>query len=58
MTAATTMPGLAEIRKRAAELFEARGFPTTREEEWRFTNVSPIAKSRISPTRPRSAERI
>src|SRR5690242_1111581 len=36
---------LAEIRKRAAELFEARGYPTTRDEEWRFTNVAPIAKA-------------
>jgi Fe-S cluster assembly protein SufD len=36
---------LAEIRKRAAELFETRGYPTTRDEEWRFTNVAPIAKA-------------
>jgi Fe-S cluster assembly protein SufD len=36
---------LAEIRKRAAELFETSGYPTTRDEEWRFTNVAPIAKA-------------
>jgi Fe-S cluster assembly protein SufD len=36
---------LAEIRKRAAELYETRGYPTTRNEEWRFTNVAPIAKA-------------
>lgn len=46
MTVAT-ISGLGEIRKRAAEFFEARGFPTTREEEWRFTNVAPIAKTRF-----------
>jgi Fe-S cluster assembly protein SufD len=36
---------LAETRKRATELFETRGYPTTRDEEWRFTNVAPIAKA-------------
>jgi Fe-S cluster assembly protein SufD len=36
---------LAETRKRATELFETRGYPITRDEEWRFTNVAPIAKA-------------
>jgi Fe-S cluster assembly protein SufD len=49
---ATITPGLAELRKRAAELFEARGFPTTREEEWRFTNVAPIAKGHFPTVVP------
>ncbi|HEY7212464.1 MAG TPA: Fe-S cluster assembly protein SufD, partial [Bryobacteraceae bacterium] len=40
-----TVSGLAELRKRAAEQFEERGFPTTHDEEWRFTNVAPIAKT-------------
>jgi Fe-S cluster assembly protein SufD len=44
MMAASTSE-LAEIRKRAAEQFEARGYPTTRDEEWRFTSVAPIAKA-------------
>jgi Fe-S cluster assembly protein SufD len=35
----------AEIRKRGAEHFRTRGYPTTRDEEWRFTNVAPIAKA-------------
>jgi len=30
-------------RQRAFDRFVDRGFPTTRDEEWRFTNVSPIA---------------
>ncbi len=30
-------------RRDAIAWFEERGFPTIREEEWRFTNVSPIA---------------
>ena len=53
MTAVATIPALAEVRKRAAELFEARGFPTSREEEWRFTNVSPIARAHFAITPPR-----
>jgi Fe-S cluster assembly protein SufD len=43
---------LADLRKRSAERFEARGFPTTREEEWRFTNVAPIAKAQFPTTPP------
>jgi Fe-S cluster assembly protein SufD len=32
-----------ELRERAAARFAALGFPTVRDEEWRFTNVAPIA---------------
>jgi Fe-S cluster assembly protein SufD len=49
---ATTDSELAEIRKRAAERFQAHGFPTTKEEEWRFTNVSPIAKAQFPTIAP------
>jgi Fe-S cluster assembly protein SufD len=34
---------LAGHRRAALEAFEDHGFPTTREEAWRFTNVAPIA---------------
>jgi Fe-S cluster assembly protein SufD len=34
---------LAEARTSAFDRFIVRGFPTTRDEEWRFTNVAPIA---------------
>jgi Fe-S cluster assembly protein SufD len=34
---------LAEARRAAFDRFRAAGFPTTREEEWKFTNVAPIA---------------
>ena len=34
---------LKELRARARASFESTGFPTVRQEEWRFTNVSPIA---------------
>ena len=52
MTAAATIASFAETRKRAADLFETSGFPTTREEEWRFTNVSPIARARFANAPP------
>jgi Fe-S cluster assembly protein SufD len=34
---------LQDLRERAAASFTALGFPTVRDEEWRFTNVAPIA---------------
>ncbi len=40
---------VAEMRRRAIERFAAVGFPSTREEEWRFTNVAPIAKASFGP---------
>jgi len=43
--AAEPRPALAELRRRGAERFAELGFPTTREEEWRFTNVAPVART-------------
>ena len=34
---------LAEHRRDALAAFEAEGFPTTRQEAWRFTNMNPVA---------------
>jgi Fe-S cluster assembly protein SufD len=34
---------LRDVRESAFRRFLDRGFPTTREEDWRFTNVAPIA---------------
>jgi len=34
---------LAESRQAALDRFLSRGWPTTRDEEWRFTNIAPIA---------------
>ena len=43
-----TDPGwLARARREAAARFETLGFPTTRDEEWRFTSVAPIAEGRF-----------
>jgi Fe-S cluster assembly protein SufD len=38
-------PWLQELRERAFARFSELGFPTTRDEEWRFTNVAPIARA-------------
>ena len=35
---------LRDMRARAAERFEALGFPSTRSEDWRYTSTSPIAE--------------
>ena len=40
---------LQDLRDRAAARFSALGFPSVREEEWRFTNVSPIANGEFAP---------
>jgi Fe-S cluster assembly protein SufD len=40
---------LGEARARAFERFSERGFPTIRNEEWRFTNVAPLAKTAFVP---------
>jgi Fe-S cluster assembly protein SufD len=34
---------LRQLRRGAMDQFAASGFPTTRQEDWRFTNVTPIA---------------
>ncbi len=37
------------LRKDAIAAFALRGFPTKREEEWRFTDVSPVARTLFVP---------
>ena len=39
----------ADGRAAALDRFLTSGFPTTREEEWRYTNVNPIAELRLTP---------
>jgi Fe-S cluster assembly protein SufD len=38
-------PWARELRETAFQRFATLGFPTTHDEEWRFTNVAPIARS-------------
>ncbi|OFW02586.1 MAG: Fe-S cluster assembly protein SufD [Acidobacteria bacterium RIFCSPLOWO2_02_FULL_68_18] len=43
---------LARTRDEALGRFLDRGFPTTRQEEWRFTSVAPIAEQAFALARP------
>ena len=43
---------LQDVRDKAAARFAALGFPTVRDEEWRFTNVAPIAAIDFRPAGP------
>ena len=47
---------LREIRRAAIDRFGDLGFPTTRHEEWRFTNVAPIARTLFVPANALSPE--
>jgi len=38
---------LRETRERAMGAFERLGFPTTRDEDWRFTNIQPVVDARF-----------
>src|SRR3954464_5927913 len=40
---------LQDLRDRGAARFAALGFPTVRDEEWRVTNMSPIANAEFVP---------
>ncbi|TAN68035.1 MAG: Fe-S cluster assembly protein SufD [Methylobacter sp.] len=44
------LPWLQTLRAKALEQFSALGFPSPREEEWRYTNVSGIEKKLFSPS--------
>ncbi len=38
------------LRESAMDRFEQLGFPTTRDEEWKYTNVAPLAKTIFEPS--------
>jgi len=50
--AASAPAWLHEIRRTAAESFAEKGFPTTRQEEWRNTNLAPLAEVPFRPAAP------
>ena len=43
---------LPELRRAAMDRFVEAGFPTSRDEEWRFTPVAPIAQTDFPPAPP------
>src|SRR3989441_5200556 len=53
--AAGAPPWLKEMREAAIARFAELGFPTTRQEEWRFTSVAPIAETTFTLSHGREA---
>ena len=43
---------LAALRESALDRFESLGFPTTRNEAWKYTSVAPIARTPFGPAAP------
>jgi Fe-S cluster assembly protein SufD len=62
VSAQETPDWLEPVRKAAADRFAATGFPTARDEEWRFTPVGPIAqgtwRQRTLPTQGVTREQL
>jgi Fe-S cluster assembly protein SufD len=46
-----SLPWLKRLREDAFARFCEAGFPTTKDEDWRFTNVSAIARTQFRPAR-------
>ena len=45
----TATAWLQRIRENAIERFEELGFPSVKNEEWKYTNVAPIARTNFAP---------
>jgi Fe-S cluster assembly protein SufD len=52
------LPWLQQLRKEALAKFSANGFPSPREEEWRYTNVSAIEKKLFAPSLGLSTDQV
>ncbi|MGZ4959349.1 MAG: Fe-S cluster assembly protein SufD [Methylomonas sp.] len=50
------LPWLKQLRSEALQGFGERGFPTTREEEWRYTNLSALVKTLFAPSVSKSVD--
>jgi len=44
-----SLPWLQQLRRDALDAFSVKGFPSPREEEWRYTSVSALEKKRFAP---------
>ena len=47
--AAGSLPGFAELRRKSIRRFAELGFPTGREEAWRFTDLTPLEETSFRP---------
>jgi Fe-S cluster assembly protein SufD len=48
LASASDLAWLDDIRRGATERFAAQGFPNSSEEEWRFTNLTPITRGKFA----------
>src|ERR1044072_3004965 len=44
-----TVPWLELVRNSAMDRFEQLGFPVVHDEEWKYTNLAPLAKQSFEP---------
>jgi Fe-S cluster assembly protein SufD len=49
---------LPDLRREAIGRFSALGFPTTKQEEWKYTNVSPLSRVVFRPAARDAADRL
>src|SRR5512146_1910571 len=49
--AGDALPWLRDIRRDAIERFSHLGFPTTHDEDWKYTNLAPLTKIPFEPAR-------
>lgn len=49
---------LLKLRDEARQRFASQGYPTTRNEEWKYTNVAPITRVRFQPGSPKPGMRL
>ncbi|MCL4402234.1 MAG: Fe-S cluster assembly protein SufD [Acidobacteria bacterium] len=47
---------LAALRQQGKARFNTLGFPTTHDEEWRFTSVAPIVRAALEPSAPANVD--
>ncbi|HEX7081859.1 MAG TPA: Fe-S cluster assembly protein SufD [Gammaproteobacteria bacterium] len=50
------LPGSVEQRRAALDAFLGHGFPTRRDEAWKYTDLKPIASGRFAPAPPPAAD--
>jgi Fe-S cluster assembly protein SufD len=52
------LPWLTTLRERAMNSFDELGFPSVKNEEWKYTNVTPIARANFKPSTSGSSSSI
>lgn len=50
--AGATLPWLADLRASALASLTSTGFPSIRDEDWKYTNVAPALRDRLEPVLP------